>query len=309
MNEEDIEALVAALPGGPEVSPRYAPDEWPLDDELRYYTGRDPAATEGVALYALELPLLHRVGPRSLRDFLNMLEDPLRSLELVPGEGGSEARRTLQEGLAEAPGVYFWVGHCAYRDSDPDLLFVWAASAEDSEPGGMAAPWDTAGLTTKMTLGRNLTHDEAVDTVRRYSLPLRRDGASPYRRYLAAMLACSYDAPEAYQRGDQPRRRYPGWSVDPPRENRGGSRAEMAHHTFEVRRFGQVSLSTGLLGIFVKAAVLAKSRGARRRLETLARSAVWEEGRRLHRVEGDGKTTLGEAHRAVERYLRERGAT
>lgn len=119
------------------------------------------------------------------------------------------------------------------------------------------------------------------------------------------MLRCSLTHPEDYSQGWQPTRWYPGWKMFPQRESQGGTAPEPPHHTFEVRRQGAVPVTTGLLGIVLEATLLARNPRARRNLETLARSAVWEHGRQLHRVDRSRVKVSRKAQELVARYLRE----
>lgn len=287
-------------------------NEHPLVQELREKTGgrREQADT---ALLASVLPLLHRVGPGKLDTFLEHVAAASdgAGAELIPGEG-AVTRRRLLDALGEDACVYFWLGHCAYAVPDPDLLLIWSSAAERAAPAGNAAPWDTAGLCTAATLGRNVaTEHEAHGFVAKYSLPVQ--GAAPplHRRYLAEVLACSFEHPDDYWQGLRPSRWYPGWFMDPPREAMGGSKEEMPHHTFEVRRAGKVLLTEGLLAVVASDEVLARRPRATRNLEGWARKhAVWQTGRRLHRVNTkSGKTVTRTAIQLVEQYLREEAAT
>ncbi|MFO0608844.1 MAG: hypothetical protein U0324_37100 [Polyangiales bacterium] len=260
------------------------------------------------ALLAGSLPLLHRVG-----DVEAMLGELARSdgkPMLRPGEGSAN-RRALLASLGEGRCVYFWLGHCAYGYLDPALVWIWAAEAERVGVDGNAAPWDSAGLTTEATLGRNLSREEATERVRRYSLPIRGTTEAPHRRYLAEVLARSFEHPDDYWHGETPTGWYPGWAMAPPRPANGGSEPMPPHHTFEVRRQGEVVLGEQLLGVVVSAAVLARNRPAARSLERLVReNAVWDEGKRLHRVDTNrGRKVLRTASDLVEKYLQEECAT
>lgn len=280
-----------------------------LIEELRSSTCcSDQNATD---LLASVLPLLHRVGPKSLDAFLEEIGNATNSINVTLNPGtGSPARRALLQALSEEPSVYFWLGHCAYATPDPDLLLLWSAEAERTGPSGKAAPWDTAGLCTENTLGRNITPTEAKQIVEKYSLSTQGAEAPPHRRYLSEVLACSFGQPDDYRQGNPPVRWYPGWQMSPPREGSGGSKAQPPHHTFEVRRAGKVPLISGLLGIVASDATLARNRKATRNLEKWARShAVWECGQRLHRANtGRGETVAQKALLLVEQFLREEAA-
>lgn len=175
----------------------------------------------------------------------------------------------------------------------------------------MAAPWDTAGLCTQSSLGRNLTAAEAVRCVRKHSLPIQGRDAPLHRQYLASVLERSFAHPDDYWHGVTPVAWYPGWLMPPPRTAQSGSKEEAPHHTFEVRRQGPVPLVDGLLGVVAMDAVLARNSKATRNLERwVRRHAVWEEGKRLHKVDTRrGRTVIRTASDLVERYLNEQGAS
>ncbi len=255
-------------------------------------------------LLAASLPLLHRVGPEHVRPLLEGLAGGATALR--PGEG-SATRRELLEELGERPCVYFWLGHCAYGRPDPALLWVWSAAAERVGPPGMAAPWDSAGLTTEATLGRNLNQQQAFACVTKYSLPIEHSGGSLHRQYLKVVLERSFDHPDSYWQAHPPSRWYPGWLMEPRRDDHGGTPAEPPHHTFEVRRAGDVDVRHGLIAVIVRASSLAGGGSTVRALEAFARQhAVWNEGRRVHRVNTDGgRTVLRTASDLVRRFLNE----
>lgn len=267
-----------------------------------------PLRRDGVSagLLAGTLPLLHRVGPKSVDAFLDEIAKGggVGGGTLRPGEG-SAARQILLAALGEGRCVYFWLGHCAYAHPDPELLWIWSAEAERVGPAGMAAPWDSAGLCTEATLGRNLDAAGATERVKKYSLPIQGDHVPPHRRYLAEVLERSFEHPDDYWNGGTPTAWYPGWEMAPPRLDNGGTMAAPPHHTFEVRRQGEVSLVEKLLGVVASANVLARNRAATKALEHQVKThAVWAEGRRVHRVDtGRGMKVLRTASNLVRTYL------
>ncbi|MBI5517328.1 MAG: hypothetical protein HY909_26380 [Deltaproteobacteria bacterium] len=311
--EERLQALLDEIHAMTGVAPA------PVDSataelvaELERETGSitDRGASERADLIARELPLLHRSGKAA--DLLTYLArcGPKASAQLTPGDG-SASRRELHAALGEAPAVYLWVGHCAYARPDPDLVVLWTASAEQHSPPGAAAPWDTAGLCSKATLGRNLPNvQRAALEVRRYSLPsvAPPKGSAPYRRYLAAVLRCSFQAPYDLVEGRSPVRWYPGWCCAPPRT--GGAPAEPPHHTFEVRRSGHVSMAAGLLGIVAETSLLATCPSTTNAVQRwLARNALWNAGRRIQPVDRRTQSVAKATQELVAKFLRERGAS
>lgn len=276
-----------------------------LVDELRHETATADAMAGGAALEAARAPLIHRSKGKT-QNLLVAITAPGQHEVCLTPQGGSARREAMLDALGETPSVYFWVGFCAYEHDDPDLVMLWAPEAEQTGPSGHGAPWDTAGLTTKGTLGRNLPLHEARQHITRYSLPTRGSPAD-YRRYLAEVLKCSFAQPFDMFEGRAPARWYPGWEMSPPRVHRGGVAEVPPHHTFEVRRGGTVPLAAGLLGIVVKDGVFRTAPGAQRTLRDLLKQhAVWDKGRRLLVV--GGEDTVGRAVRAlVRQWMAEEG--
>lgn len=226
------------------------------------------------AVLAETLPLLHRCG--HALEFMQSLNN---TSMLVPGEG-SAAR--VQLGLAG--NTFEWVGHCAYPGH---VILIWEARRD--ELGGWTAPWDTAGLLSKATLGRNVTHGEALAALERYSLD-----SSSYRTYLSAVLECSFADAEDYLHGYAPRNWYPGWEGDPQRV------ANPPAHTFEVRRPGESPAVEGLVAVVVDETEFANSPAPLRKLRSFLRSA----GVRYEATRA-GERAEGAANRLVIEYLTE----
>lgn len=277
-----VEALVHELRLLTSAPPPFPPSA--VDALIRevHHRAGPPRDDVDPSLLAATLPLLHRCGrPEDLLHSISATTSASAAL-LEPGLG-SAARQRLLTSLGEPPSVYFWMGHCAYGLPDPEIVIPWSPATERSGPPGQAAPWDTAGLLTARTLGRNLSSDADADAVvRRHSLPIQGASAPAHRRYLAEVMRCSFAHPSDVWTGAEPVRWYPGWLMAPPRTAHGGAPAEAPHHTFEVRRHGAVPWMTGLLAVVVEASLLIRHATARRRLAGwIQEHAVWEHGTRL----------------------------
>lgn len=307
-DERRVEALIQELRAITDVPPAEPSDETDgLVAELRRETNTVGAALDTRALEAARAPLLHRSQGRT-QEFLDSITALAAGVEpCLEPRRGSANRDAMLQAHDEALSVYFWVGFCAYEQPDPDLVILWAPEAEQTGPPGFGAPWDTAGLATKATLGRNISTHEAATRVAKYSLPTTGTPA-PYRVYLAEVLRCSFDGAIDMFEGRAPVRWYPGWEMAPPREQRGGTPAEPPHHTFEVRRSGAVGLAPGILGIVARDGVFRPHTGARRRLEGLLRNhAVWARGRRLILV--PSRDTVSRNVRSLVRQWMTEGGT
>lgn len=190
--------------------------------ELLYMTNIQP--TGKFDRLAFDLPLLHRCNSPA------RLEDS----KLLIANSGAASRTALGVGDGN---TFFWTGRCAY-DPAP-LILIWAPEAERVPPNGYGAPWDTAGMMTKGTVGRNVDLDEAISTINKYSIPI-----SEYRTYLSMVLESCFESPTDYiDHGGKPPRWYPGRTTAPIRE------ADLPSQTFEVRRSGPVDIACQLVAI------------------------------------------------------------
>jgi hypothetical protein len=245
-----------------------------LRDELASMTGVQPSGRYDEL--AAELPLLHRC---------NEPERLLQDTALIPGTG-SKHRQDL--GLGGC--VFFWVGRCAY-DRCP-LVLVWAPEAERAQPDGYGAPWDTGGLLTKGTLYPQISFDDALIAIERYSLPL-----ATYRSYLSLVIETCFNDPADYLRNGVRRPRwYPG--CRPPPIPDAGPPAR----TFEVRRAGSVEIATALVAIVPDESAFVDSPRTLRKLRQYAADvgAAWVLPR-------PGEPSHVAATRFVADFLRQRG--
>ncbi len=230
-----------------------------LIQEVEARTRRAPSARYDAL--ARNLPIVHRtMNPGRLLD----------GSPLQPGVGSN-----TREQLGVGGHTFFWIGNCAYDEWD--LALLWEASAENTEPPGIAAPWDTGGL-CKGSLGEAIKVEVARSILARYSL------SSPeYRTYLAAVIECCFDDPSQYLRPDyRTIPWYPGWRATP----RCGS---PPHRTFELRRSGDVEVAASLVALVAAEGAFANEPRVLRGLKGLANmlDARWvrveaEHGERPH---------------------------
>jgi hypothetical protein len=225
-----------------------------------------------------ELPLLHRCGdPTGIAEAVQAGDNQLRPRD------GSRNRGEL--GLRG--NVFFWIGHCAY-DPSP-LVFVWTATAEQGKPAGRGAPWDTGGILTKNTLGRQLGVQEALVVIEKYSLPVPQ-----YRDYMGLVIAACFERADRYLAGESPSGWYPG------RKPNASVPDDAATYTFEFRTTDRFGLAPDLLAVVADPTAFAGVPRAYRALRSFGRS---------HAELGFLEDTLPVrvANDTVRRYLKDRG--
>jgi len=216
-----------------------------LAAELQRNTGVTCSGQHRVAAYAM--PLVHRCGSKRVEELLANLD---HTTALVPGVGSSN-RAAL--GLSQH--VFQWLGPCAYPETA--LILIWETSHDATLPG-TASPWDTGGLMTKGTTGKQLTQAQASLLLATYSHDL-----TAAREYLACVLESSFAEAGDYLEGNPPSRWYPGWDVGTV-----PSAVLPAAHTFEARRPCPVPVLDGLLAAVVDEAAFATTPRLLRRLRT-----------------------------------------
>lgn len=222
-----------------------------LVEEVLGVTGKrqaDPVA----ALAAREMPRVHRSSRH-----LEIAQSASVEMKLLPGTGS--ARRTT---LGLDGCVFFWVGGLAYQHSS--VVLVWDAA--DHVDDGVAAPWDTVGLCSKSTLGRDLDIEKARETIAKCTLSFPE-----YQEYLGLVLTACFDSWSDYVHGRPAMQWYPGRHIG------AGPPNSAAAQTFELRRVGAQPIGVGLRAVIVEEAAFAEHpRALRNFREVVAEwSADW----------------------------------